>query len=189
MFRRAMPFALAGLLSGTAWAAPESYAIDPRHTFPSFEINHMGFSTQRGRFNRTAGHIMLDRQAQKAAAEITIDASSLDTGLIELEERLRKPDFFDVANYPTITLKSTGARFDGETLTALDGHLTIRGQTKPVTLAISKLRCGAHPTNKKAVCGADATAAIRRSDFGMTYGLPVLGDEVKLLIQIEAVKD
>lgn len=180
---------VAGLLAGTAAAAPESYTIDSRHTFPSFEVNHLGFSTQRGRFNKTTGRIVLDRAAKKASAEITIDANSVDTGLTELEDHLRKPDFFDTAKHPTITFKSTGAKFDGETLKALEGELTMRGQTKPVTLTVNKLNCGTHPMTKKAVCGADAVATIKRSDFGINYALPVVGDEVKLALQVEATKD
>lgn len=177
------------LTAGVASAAPESYTVDPNHTFPSFEISHLGFSTQRGRFNDTRGRITLDRQARSASAEITIDASSIDTGLDKLEAHLRKPDFFDVEKHPHITFKSTGARFDGDVLAALEGELTMHGQTRPVTLTITKFRCGVHPMNKKSVCGADATTTIKRSDFGMKYGLPVIGDEVKLFIQVEAHRD
>lgn len=189
MFVRIGAFAAMSLLALPAPAAPESYTIDPRHTFPSFAIRHLGFSTQRGRFNDTAGRITLDRAARKAGAQITIDASSVDTGLAELEERLRKADFFDAAKYPTITFTSTSARFEGDTLKALDGMLTIRGRTRPVTLTIDRLVCGPHPARRTTVCGADAAATIKRSEFGMTYGLPLVGDEVKLSIQVEAVKD
>ncbi|MBI3897251.1 MAG: polyisoprenoid-binding protein [Gammaproteobacteria bacterium] len=189
MFARLAAVTTIGLIAGTAFAAPETYTIDSQHTFPSFEINHFGFSTQRGRFNSTSGRLTLDREAKKAAAEITIDTASIDTGLADLEAHLRKPDFFDVEKYPTITFKSTGAHFNGDRLTGLDGQLTMHGQTKPVALAINKLRCGPHPKSKKTVCGAEASATLKRSDFGISYGVPMVGDKVKLLIQVEAQKD
>lgn len=189
MFTRSALLVAMGLSAGVAFAASESYTIDPTHTFPSFEVSHLGFSTQRGRFNSTSGRITLDRQARTATAEITIDAGSIDTGLDKLEAHLHKPDFFDVEKYPRITFKSTGARFNSDTLAALEGQLTMHGQTRPVTLTVTNFRCGIHPVNKKSVCGADATATIKRSDFGIKYGLPVIGDEVKLFIQVEAHKD
>jgi polyisoprenoid-binding protein YceI len=177
------------LVTGVALAAPESYTVDSGHTFPSFEVSHLGFSTQRGRFDKTAGRVTLDREAKTASIEITIDANSVDTGNPKLEEHLRKPDFFDVAEYPTITFKSTKAHFNGDTLASLDGDLTMRGQTKPVTLTVNKFHCGAHPVAKKPACGADASTTVKRSDFGIKYGLPVIGDEVKLLLNVEALKD
>ena len=177
------------LVGGVALAAPESYTVDPGHTYPSFEISHLGFSTQRGRFDKTTGRLTLDREAKSASVEISIDANSIDTGNAKLEEHLRRPDFFDVAQFPAITFKSTKAQFNGDTLTALDGDLTMHGQTRPVTLAINKFHCGPHPVSKKQACGADGMTTIKRSDFGIKYGLPVIGDEVKLLINIEAQKD
>lgn len=189
MHARLIAFAAAGLAMGTAFAAPESYIIDSGHTFPSFEISHVGFSTHRGRFNNTSGRITLDRAAKRVDAEIVIDAKSVDTGGAKLDEHLRKPDFFDVEKYPTITFKSTGARFNGDVLTVLEGQLTMHGETKPVTLAVTNFKCGNHPFNKKAMCGADVSGTIKRSDFGMKYGVPVIGDEVKLLIQVEALKE
>lgn len=189
MFVRVVAFAAVAVLSGTAVAAPDSYMVDSGHTFPSFEINHLGFSTQRGRFDKTAGRVMLDRQAKTASVEITIDTNSIDTGNPKLEEHLRKPDFFDVAKYPTIAFKSTKAHFNGDTLASLDGDLTLHGETKPVTLTVSRFNCAPHPMTKKPACGADAVTTIKRSDFGMKYGIPVIGDEVKLLINIEAMKE
>lgn len=187
MFMRLIAFTAAGLLSGTALAA-DSYTVDPSHTFPTYEINHLGFSTQRGRFDKTTGHITLDRQAKQVSAEITIDAGSIDTGLDKLEAHLRKPDFFDVEKYPTITFKSTQAHFTGDELTALDGELTMHGQTRAVRLDVKNFKCGNNPFTKKPLCSADVSTTIKRSDFGIKYGLPVIGDEVKLLIPVEAYK-
>lgn len=189
MHTRHVLFVATSLVTGVALAAPESYTVDSGHTFPSFEISHLGFSTQRGRFDKTSGRVTLDREAKAASVEITIDTSSIDTGNPKLEEHLRKPDFFDVAQYPTITFKSTKAHFSGDTLASLDGDLTMRGQTRPVTLTLNKFHCGPHPVSKKSACGADGVTTIKRSDFGIKYGLPVIGDEVKLLINVEAQKE
>lgn len=188
MYARVLAFA-AVAISGIAVAAPESYTVDSGHTYPSFEISHLGFSTQRGRFDKTTGRLMLDQHAKSASIEIMIDTNSIDTGNPKLEEHLRKPDFFDVTQYPTITFKSTKAHFNGDTLASLDGDLTLHGQTKPVTLTVTRFNCAAHPMTKKPACGADAVATIKRSEFGMKYGIPVIGDDVKLLINVEAMKD
>lgn len=189
MSARLIALAAVTFVAGPALAAPESYTIDPRHTFPTFEVSHYGFSTQRGRFNKTNGRIQLDREAKTAGAEIVIDANSIDTGLEDLEVRLRKPDFFDVQNHPTLTFKGSRGTFEGNNLKTLDGELTIRGETRPVTITINRFICGLRPGAKKAQCGADAVASIKRSDFGMKYGLPILGDDVKILLQIEAYQD
>jgi polyisoprenoid-binding protein YceI len=188
MYTRLASLALGSLLAAPAMAAPETYDIDPTHTFPSFEVNHLGFSTQRGRFDTTGGRIVLDRAARSAQVEITIDAKSISTGVAKLEEHLRNADFFDVANHPTLTFTSTGAKFNGDKLVALDGRLTLRGVTRPVTLTVTAFHCGLNPIVKKQACGADATATIKRSEFGINYALPAVGDEVKLLIQVEAHK-
>lgn len=189
MNARLAGFTLAsGLFATMAVAAPEAYQIDPTHTFPSFEVGHLGFSTQRGRFNTTSGKIVLDREKKTASVDITIDAASISTGLPKLEDHLRNPDFFDVAKHPTITFQSTGARFEGDKLAALDGKLTMRGVTKPVTLAVTSFYCGMNPIVKKPACGADAETTIKRSEFGINYGLPAVRDDVKLLIQVEAHK-
>lgn len=189
MYTRTTAVILAGLLAGTAYAAPETYTIDSTHTFPSFEINHLGFSTQRGRFNKTTGTLVLDRAARKATVDISIDADSISTGLEKLETHLRTEDFFDVAKYPTITFKSTGARFKGDKLARISGDLGMHGVTKPVTLTVTAFHCGYNPVYKKDACGADAVTTIKRSDFGINYALPAVGDEVRLFIQIEAHKN
>jgi polyisoprenoid-binding protein YceI len=169
--------------------AAESYSVDARHTFPGFEVNHLGFSTQRGRFNKTSGKIILDRQAKSGSVDIVIDAASVDTGLDKLEEHLRGEEFFNVEKFPTLSFKSKSVKFSGDKPSAVEGDFTMLGVTKPVTLTISAFNCGVHPINKKEVCGADAVAVIRRSEFGMTKYVPGVSDEVKLVIQVEAFKD
>lgn len=183
---------LASLAAAAAFptlAAPESYSVDPRHTFPSFEVSHLGFSTQRGRFNKTTGKITLDREAKTGTVEIEIDAASVDSGLDKLEEHLRSEDFFNAAKYPTLTFKSTGMTFNSDKPASVTGDFTMLGVTRPVTLTVHAFNCGVHPINKKDVCGADVSATIKRSEFGMTKYVPGVSDEVKLQIQVEAFKD
>jgi len=180
---------LAAAAAFPALAAPESYTVDSRHTFPSFEVNHLGFSTQRGRFNKTTGKITLDREARTGTVEIEIEAASVDTGLDKLEEHLVGEDFFNVAKHPTLTFKSRSMTFSGDKPSSVAGDFTMLGVTKPVTLTISAFNCGVHPINKKNVCGADASATLKRSEFGMTKYVPGVSDEVKLQIQVEAFKD
>ena len=170
-------------------AAEQSYSIDPRHTFPSFEVNHHGFSIQRGRFNRTTGKVVLDPDRRTGSIEVTIDATSIDTGLDELEKVLRGPGFFDVEKFPTLNFRSRQLRFEGERLVAADGEFTMRGVTRPVTLTISQWKCGIYPATKKPACGAEAGTRIRRSEFGMMASLPGVADEVRIAIQVEAVPD
>ena len=170
-------------------AAADAYAIDPRHTFPSFEISHLGFSTQRGRFDKTSGNIHLDAKKQTGAIHVVIDADSIDTGLKELEDHLKRPEVFNVAKYPTITYDADKLVFEGDIPVRAEGKLTLLGVTKPLVLDIDHFRCGFHPIALKNVCGANATGSIKRSDFGMTAFLPAVGDEVKILIQVEGFKE
>lgn len=186
---RAFPAILAATLALPALAAPESFTVDPRHTFPSFEVNHLGFSTQRGRFNKSTGRITLDREAKAGTVEIEIEAASVDTGLDKLEEHLVGEDFFNVAKYPRMTFKSRSMSFNGDKPASVSGDFTLLGVTKPVTLTINAFNCGVHPINKKNVCGADVSGTIQRSEFGMTKYVPGVSDEVKLQIQVEAFKD
>ncbi|CAL1239177.1 YceI family protein [Candidatus Methylocalor cossyra] len=172
-----------------AVAAADSYTIDPRHTFPSFEVSHVGFSTQRGRFDRTSGKIELDPAKGTGSIHVVVDADSIDTGLQELEDRLRKEDFFHTARYPTITYEADRLVFEGGKPVLAEGRLTLLGITKAVPLKIEHFHCGVHPISKKEVCGADAVGSIKRSEFGMTAFLPAVGDEVKLLIQVEGFKE
>lgn len=175
------------VLSSTANA--ENFTVDSRHTFPSFEVNHMGLSTQRGRFDATGGRITLDSGAKTGTVFIEIDAASVNTGLKELEKHLKGEDFFNVEKHPKITFKSGKVEFEGDKPKAVHGELTLLGVTKPVTLSIASFNCRIHPMNKKFVCGADASTSIKRSEFGMNYAIPAVSDEVKLSIQIEAFRN
>jgi polyisoprenoid-binding protein YceI len=175
--------------SAAASAAPESYTLNPEHTYPHFAVSHMGFSTTHGRFNKTSGRFTLDQAAKTGALELTIETASIDTGLSKRDDHLRSPDFFNTAEFPKATYKSTAVRFKGDKPASVEGNLTLLGVTKPVTLTITAFNCGINPMDKKAMCGADATANLKRSDFGMTFSLPGVGDDIKLTIEAEAYKD
>lgn len=161
--------------------AADSYSIDPNHTFPHFSINHLGFSTLQGRFDKTSGTVILDRAAKTGSVDISIETASISTGYVKRDEHLKSPDFFNAAEFPAITYKSTGMHYKGDIPASVDGNLTISGVTKPVTLTIDAFNCGTNPMNKKDECGAGASAQIKRSDFGVKYGLPAVGDDVKMV--------
>jgi polyisoprenoid-binding protein YceI len=182
-------FLASALLATPAFAGPESFTIDPAHTYPNFEVNHLGFSTARGMFTRTRGTIVLDRAAMTGSIDITIDTASLFTGHAKRDEHLRGEDFFNVAKFPTMTFKSTRLRYHKSVLNGAEGELTLLGISRPVTLTLTGFNCGEHPIAKKPVCGANAIATIKRSDWGMTAYVPAVGDEVHLEIQVEAFKD
>ena len=189
MLKNSLPVLLIGAaLAAPAYAA-DSYTVDSRHTYPQYEINHLGFSTQRGRFNETSGKITLDRAAKTGTVAIVIKAASIDTGLEKWDEHMKSEDFFNAGKFPEITFKADKIVFDGDKPASVPGQFTLLGVTKPVTLTITSFGCGPHPINKKEVCGADANTTIKRSEFGMTKYLPGIGDEVKLVINIESFKD
>jgi polyisoprenoid-binding protein YceI len=189
MKRLALAAALVAALATAPAIAAETYSLDVHHTFPSFELNHLGYSIQRGRFNKTSGRITLDAAAKKGSAEITIDTASIDTGFDKLEEHLRGEDFFNVAKFPTITFKGDKFTFEGDKVKSVAGNLTILGVTRPVTLTAAYFNCAEHPMAKKKACGGDFTATIKRTDFNMKYGVPAVADDVLLRIQVEALKD
>ena len=184
---------LAAVLMSSALALPavaaDSYTVDPSHTYPNFEINHLGFSTMHGRFGATTGKIVLDSAAKSGSIDITIDATSIDTGHAKRDTHLKSEEFFNVGKFPTLTYKATKLKFNGDKLAGADGELTLLGVSKPVSLVVTAFNCGPHPMNKKPMCGANATATIKRSDFGLSTYVPAVGDEVKISIEVEATKD
>lgn len=174
---------------GSVALAADSYTLDPGHTFPRFEINHFGFSTHHGQFNKTTGKLVLDRAAKTGSVEIKVDTASISTGDPALEKHLRSDDFFNVQKFPTMTFKSKSLKFNGDVPAAAEGELTLLGVTRPLKLTISHVRCAPHPMLKKEDCGAEVTGTLKRSDFGMKAYIPAVGDEVTLRIQVEALKD
>ena len=182
--------ALALAITAGRAAAQETYTIDPVHSQPIFEARHMGFSQQRGSFAKSTGKITLDRAAKKGTVEVVIDTTSIRTYDPRLDEQMKSENFFNVAKYPTLTFKGNNVVFDGDRVVQVDGDLTMLGVTKPVTLKVANFVCGEHPSNKRPMCGAEATTTIMRSDWGMKYALPKsVSDEIKLTIPIEAYRD
>lgn len=188
LLRLAIATGFAVAVAAPALAAPETFNIDNSHTFPRFEYNHFGYSTQQSRFNKTTGTITLDRAAKTGSVDVTIDTKSVDTGFALFNEHIQGEDYFHTEKYPTITFKSTGVKFAGDKLSSVDGNLTIKGVTKPVTLAVTSFHCMPHPMLKKLGCGANATTTIKRSEFGAGANAPYVSDEVKLVIAVEAVQ-
>jgi polyisoprenoid-binding protein YceI len=179
----------AAFAASSAFAAADTYKIDPTHTYPSFEADHFGgLSVWRGKFNKTEGNITLDRAAKTGTVDLTIDASSIDFGNDKLNEHAKGAEMFDTAKFPNATYKGKIV-FKGDTPSTVNGELTLHGVTKPVTLTINKFKCMVNPMLKKEVCGADATATFKRSDFGVNYGDSYgFNMDVKLAIQVEGVK-
>jgi polyisoprenoid-binding protein YceI len=179
-------------VAGSVSAAPVKYTIDPEHTYPSFEADHFGgLSTWRGKFNKSSGTIVFDKQAGSGTLDVTIDAASLDTGHDKLNTHVKSNDagMLDVAKYPTATYTGKLAKFVNGAPTEVDGTLTLHGVSKPVTLKIDHFGCRPHPMKAgKEVCGANATAQLDRSTFGVDWGKSYgFKMDVKLEIQVEAL--
>ncbi len=189
MLNRTIFAALLAASLPLATYAADSYTVDSAHTYPRFKINHLGFSTMEGRFDKSSGKITLDRAAKTGSVEITTETASVSTGFAKRDDHLRSPDFFNAAEFPSITFKSTAVKFKGDKPSSVEGNLTMAGVTKPLTLTIDEFNCGTNPMNKKEECGAAASAQIKRSDFGIKYALPAVGDDVKLVFEVEAIKD
>ena len=174
-------------------AVPQNYVLDPIHTFPNFVVNHLGMTNIHGRFERATGRVVLDPVARTGSMEVKVMTASVSTGDAKRsdgtrsrDEHLRSADFFNAAEFPEMLYKSTKFNFNGDKVESIDGTLTLLGVTKPVKLNVSSFNCGPHPFSKKPMCGAYVEGAIKRSDFGMKFGVPAVGDEVKLTISVEA---
>ena len=172
-----------------AAAQVENYVIDPYHTMPYFETDHLGFATMRGRFDKTTGKFSIDRAAKSGTLEVVIQTASVSTGDTDRDgrprtrdEHLRTPDFFNVAEFPTMTFRSTAVKFAGDNPEVIEGNLTLLGVTKPVALKVNRWRCGPDPRTqgKRYQCGGNAAGSFKRSDFGMKFGVGPIGDEVNM---------
>ena len=185
--------AAAVLVAGPSLAAPAKYTIDPDHTYPSLETDHFGgLSTWRGKFKKTSGTIVLDREAGSGSLDVTVDTSSIDMGHDKLNDHVRTAgDMLDVGKYPTATYTGKLAKFVDGAPTEVDGTLTLHGVTKPLKLKIDHFGCRPHPMKKgKEVCGANATGTLNRGDFGVDWGKAYgFNMDTKLEIQVEALKD
>lgn len=176
---------LAALVATPVLAAPTTYTIDTTHTYPRFSYSHLGFSTQLSRFNKTTGTVTLDSEARTGAVDVTIDMKSVDTGNDTFDEHIQGPDFLDTRQYPIATFKSSGVKFDGDQPVSVDGVLTIKGVSKPVTLKVTSFTRKFHPMLKRDAIGANATTVIKRSEFNAGKHAPFVGDEVTLDIAME----
>ncbi len=180
------------LLSATGWASAQTatYNVDPTHTSVTFEAKHFGVSTNRGRWDKKEGSISFDKTAKTGKAEITIDMTSINTGIGPFDGHLKSADFFDVANFPAAKFVGTGFKFEGDKVIEVAGELTMRGKTNPVTLKSSSFGCYINQRISREVCGGDFEATIQRSQWGVSFGVAnnMIPDNVKLLIQVEAVK-
>lgn len=176
------------LTATSAFAAPETYTVDGSHTFPSFSYSHFGLSAQVSRFNNTTGVVVMDKAAKTGQVDIEIDMTSVNTGFTLFDEHIQAEDFLDTATFPTATFKSSTVRFEGDTPVAVDGDLTIKGITKPVTLDITHFVNMPHPMMEKEAIGANAQVVIKRSEFNAGKYAPHVGDDVTITVAIEAIK-
>jgi polyisoprenoid-binding protein YceI len=190
VIKTALPAAMLTLMAGAVLAEPVTYQIDPAHTYPSFEADHFGgMSVWRGKFEKTSGTILLDKEKGTGTVEITVDTSAIDFGMPKLNEHAKSAEMFDVEKYPTATYKGKLAGFKNGVPTEVDGQFTLHGVTHPLKLTINQFKCMTYPMDKKEHCGADASATFNRADYGLsfgdTYGFKM---DVKLAIQVEAVR-
>ena len=169
--------------------AADNYTIDPTHTWPTFEVNHLGYSTQRGRFNKSSGKITLDIVNKQGSVDLTIDTASLDMGFEKWNEHMKGTDFFNVSAHPTIRFTSDKLVFEGDKVVAAEGEFTLLGTKRPLTLRVDDFHCAPFPLTRRMHCGANVSATIQRMQFGMAKFVPLVSDEVKIYSPIEADKD
>ncbi len=179
---------LTAAAAAPAIAAPETYVIDGNHTFPSFSYSHLGYSVQMSRFNKTTGKVIFDKAAKTGSVDIEIDTKSVDTGSALFNDHIQGEDFLDTTAHPKASFKSTKVIFEGDKPAKIEGNLTIKGVTKPVTLTVSSFLAMPHPMQKKDAIGANATTTIKRSEFNAGKYAPHVGDEVRIDIALEAIK-
>jgi len=185
-----LPAAMLALVTGSALADPVTYQIDPAHTYPSFEADHFGgVSVWRGKFDKSAGTVVLDSAKGTGTVDVTVDTSSIDFGMPKLNEHAKSPEMFDVQKYPTATYKGTLVNFKNGAPTAIQGEFTLHGVTHPLNLIINSFLCKTYPQDKKEHCGADVAGILNRADYGISYGEKYgFKMDVKLAIQVEGVR-
>jgi len=174
--------------SAIAWAEPVTYQADPTHTFANFSYNHLGLSQQNNTFNDTTATLVLDLEEETGSLEVEIDLTSVNTGTAIFNEHLQGEDFFDTANYPTATFKSTEIIFEDGEPVAFEGELTIKGFSKNVTFDIDHFAATEHPMMKRPAVGANAHTTVLRSDFDMDKYVPAISDEVLITVSFEGIQ-
>lgn len=187
--RIAAALALSAAAAAPALAAPETFVLDGSHTFPRFSYSHFGYSTQLSSFSKTTGKVVFDKVAKTGAVDIVIDTKSVNTGFDTFNEHIQGEDFLNTAKFPTATFKSTKVVFEGDKPAKVEGQLTIKGVTKPVTLTVTSFQAMPHPMMKKDAIGANAYTVIKRSEFNAGKYAPYVGDEVRIDVALEAIKE
>ena len=185
--RIALATAVTALMSAPVMADPVTYQVDDSHTFVDFSYNHMGLSQQLNTFDNASGTVVLDLDAKTGEVDITIDTKSVNTGHDGFNGHIQGEDFLDTDQFPTATFTSTKVIFEEDKPTAVEGELTIKGITKPITFEITNFNAMPHPMLKKPAMGANATANILRSDFNADKFAPGVSDEVTLTLSVEAI--
>ena len=181
--------AAATFATGVAHAEMASYAIDPTHTFVTFEISHFGATVNRARFDKKQGSVQLDKAAKSGKVEITFDMTSVNTGTPSFDKHLQSADLFNAAQHPTMKFVADKFVFNGDKVASVEGQLTLLGKTGPLTLKANQFNCYDSPMLKREVCGGDFEATIDRTQWGMNYGVEWgFPKNVRLIAQIEAVK-
>lgn len=187
--RRCIALLLAlGAPSG-ALAQPQTYRLDPAHSFVHFELAHFGTSTIRGRFGPIQGFVTIDRTAVSGETGLTIDIKSLDTGLAIFDARIKQADLLAADAHPQAWFVARRFRFEGERVAEVRGEFTLRGQSVPLSLRAQRFGCHQHPMLKREVCGGDFEGELSRGAFGMNFGAPFIGDRVRLMVQVEGIRD
>ena len=189
VIKTALSAAMLTLAAGAVLAEPVTYQIDPDHTYPSFETDHFGgMSVWRGKFDKTSGTIVLDKEKGTGTLDITVDTSSIDFGHPKLNEHTKSAEMLEIEKYPTATYKGTLTGFKNGVPTAVDGQFTLHGVTHPLKLTINQFKCMTYP-DKKEHCGADASGTFNRADYGISYGDKYgFKMDVKLAIQVEGAR-
>jgi polyisoprenoid-binding protein YceI len=185
MNARALVLALAALVCLPV-AAADRYTIDPENSLPVFQVLHLGFTTQRGRFDKVSGTIMIDTAAHRGSVDFRIDSGSLDMGSSSWTAHLSDESLFNTLKFPTITFHADDFRFDGDRVVGADGDLTLIGVTRRIHVVVERFQCGLHPQSRRRICGGDIHATLRRSEFGLVNYLDAVGDEVRIDVPILA---
>ena len=172
----------------SAPAAAPTYALDPTHTFVHWEVVHMGTSTIRGRFGSAAGNVQFDARAHTLDIGITIETASINSGVAALDTLLRGPTGLASTEYPQAFFTARGARWEGEVPREVRGEFTLRGVSQGLTLRALRWNCGLNPLFRREVCGGDFEGELIRSSFGITHSLPFVADKVRLLVQVEGIR-
>ena len=180
--------AAALLLALPAFAA-DTYTMDPEYTIPVFEVQHLGFTTQRGRFDKTDGKVVLDFPAKTGSVEFTVHTNSLDMGSRAWTIHVSSEGLFNIEKYPTMSFKSDRLIFDGDKVVAAEGQFTLLGVTRPLKVTVNRFGCATNPLNKKFMCAGDIAATVMRSEYGMTKYIPTVSDEIKISVPVEAYRN